>query len=310
MLAFLPALALVGAMAAPARGDGSGQVALLPLDADQQLEIYGQPVASEIARALVAGGIDVIVVGPKTTVPKDVAIIVDGKITAAKADAVTLTIRVRDFAGTTLETLTTPATALVDLDHVTSDLAARVLPTVRARLAAAPPVRAHDADRPRPPPSGGRAPPVAVAPATPPPAMLVAISGTANAAFTAALTRAIDPWAHAHHRDPHALAPPAGAPANAPLDLVKAVAGEHAALGVAVDIITYTTVDGRAPMVRARVRIRIADPTTLAFDRVIATDTIVGERDMAADALADRAAREVLAIIDLHVLRAVPSWQR
>ena len=29
-------------------------VALLPLDADRSLEIYGQPVASEIARALIA----------------------------------------------------------------------------------------------------------------------------------------------------------------------------------------------------------------------------------------------------------------
>ncbi len=44
-------------------------VALLPLDADRSLEIYGQPVASEIARALGAGNVQVVVVGPKTAVP-------------------------------------------------------------------------------------------------------------------------------------------------------------------------------------------------------------------------------------------------
>jgi hypothetical protein len=307
---FAFALALMAAMAASARGDagvGTAQVALLPLDADQQLEIYGQPVASELARALVAGGIDVVVVGPKSTVPKDVAIIVDGKITAAKGDAVTLAIRVRDVAGNTLDTLTTPATQLVDLDHVTIDLAARVLPTVRRGLAATSPGRAHDPDRPRPPPLGHTAPPPTAATAAPPPApMLVAVAGNANAAFTAALTRAIDPWARDHHRAPRAWTPPA----KAPLDLVKAVADEHAALGIAVDIVDYATVDGRAPMVRARVRVRIADPTTLAFDRVIATDTVVGERGMVADALADRAVRELLAILELHAVRAVPSWRR
>jgi hypothetical protein len=308
----LLALVLLVAMTTPARGDGaggagagSGQVALLPLDADQQLEIYGQPVASEIARALIAGGVDVIVVGARTTVPKDVAIIVDGKITAAKGDAVTLSIRVRDVAGNTLETLTTPATALVDLDRVTTELAGRLLPTIRGRLAGAPPPHTHDPDRSRPPAGRAPPPPATAPPAAPPPAMLVAVTGTTSAAFTAALTRAIDPWARDHHRDPRAVTPPA----TAPLDLPKLITGEHAALGVVLDVIAYTTVDGRAPMVRARIRIRIADPTTLAFDRVIATDTIVGERGMAADALADRAAREVLAILDLHVLRAVPSWR-
>jgi hypothetical protein len=43
---------------------------------------------------------------------------------------------------------------------------------------------------------------------------------------------------------------------------------------------------------------------------VIATDTVVGERGMVADALADRAVRELLAILELHAVRAVPSWRR
>src|SRR5579863_5943901 len=88
------AVAAAIAVATPARADG--QVALLPLDADQQLELYGQPVASEIARALAAGGVDVVVVGPKSSVPEHVSLIVDGKVSAAKGDAVALSIRVRD----------------------------------------------------------------------------------------------------------------------------------------------------------------------------------------------------------------------
>ncbi len=124
-----------------ARADG--QVALLPLDADQQLELYGQPIASEIARALAAGGVDVVVVGPKSSVPEKVKLIVDGKVSAGKGDAVMLSIRVRDPNGNTLDTLSAAAAALTELDHAAADLAARVLPTVKGRLAV---IAAHTAE--------------------------------------------------------------------------------------------------------------------------------------------------------------------
>ena len=38
-------------------------IAMLPLDGEKRLELFGQPVAAEIARALKAAGIDVVVVG-------------------------------------------------------------------------------------------------------------------------------------------------------------------------------------------------------------------------------------------------------
>src|SRR5688500_12048390 len=64
------------------------KVALLPLDADAKLQIYGQPVASEIAQALIAGRIDVVVVLPKMAVPEHTKLIVDGKIAGAKGGAI------------------------------------------------------------------------------------------------------------------------------------------------------------------------------------------------------------------------------
>src|SRR5690242_3933246 len=94
-------LALLVALVSPAFADDDA-VALLPLDADARLELYSQSVASEVARALVAGGVDVVVVGPKMAVPERARMIVDGTITG-KGDSVTLTLRMRDArAGTVL----------------------------------------------------------------------------------------------------------------------------------------------------------------------------------------------------------------
>src|SRR3954453_13253 len=96
-------LAVVLAIAAPASAQPSNDaVALLPLDADAKLELYSQSIASEVARALAAGQIDVVVVGPKMAVPEKARLIVDGTITG-KADNITLTLRIRDaHAGTVL----------------------------------------------------------------------------------------------------------------------------------------------------------------------------------------------------------------
>ena len=60
-------LLLLVLLAPLARADD--KVALLPLDAAAKLEVYGQVVASEIAQALIAGKIDVVVVLPKMAVP-------------------------------------------------------------------------------------------------------------------------------------------------------------------------------------------------------------------------------------------------
>src|SRR5688572_24425118 len=178
MRAFVAVVAFVVGLASarPAHADG-GAVALLPLDAEQRLELYGQPVASEIARALVAGGVDVVVVGPKMAVPERAKLIVDGTIQqAAKTAPIILTIRVRDARdGVVVATVPATAATLPDIDKAAAELSARVLPAVKERLTAL--------AAPTPPPPGRDVPLRPPVPAAPPlRLLLVAMSASHPAA--------------------------------------------------------------------------------------------------------------------------------
>ena len=77
----------------PARDNA---IALLPLDTDRSLEIYGQPVASELARALVDASVAVVVVGPKMAVPERARLIIDGTIGVGRASSITIALRIRN----------------------------------------------------------------------------------------------------------------------------------------------------------------------------------------------------------------------
>ena len=80
-LPLIVALVPASALAQPGGSEAASQsVALLPLDAGKSLELYGQPVASELARALASGNIDVQIVGPKMAVPAAARLIVDGTV--------------------------------------------------------------------------------------------------------------------------------------------------------------------------------------------------------------------------------------
>jgi hypothetical protein len=272
---------VVLALAPRARAEAPREtIALLPLDADQRLEIYGQPVATEIARELVAGGIDVVVVGPNMAVPERAVLIVDGKITAGKAGAVVLAVRIRERAtGATLDRLDATAPALANIDRAAAELAARVLPSVKDHLVA---VHAPPATEARRIPPGSTAAPAAartlvvhLAPADP-----------RSAALAQALPAALTSWADRHHW--HA-------------DVAAATADAQ----VTLSVIGYEVMPGPVPIARARVRVQIAK----AFDRVVVTDSIVGDRGLAPDRLAARAAREVLEIVEPHMRRAVPEWR-
>jgi hypothetical protein len=54
--------------------------------------------------------------------------------------------------------------------------------------------------------------------------------------------------------------------------------------------------------------VQITDANAVLFDRVIATDTVVGDKGLPVAELAGRVAREVLAILRPHVRRTVASW--
>lgn len=303
----LAALALVLLGPRPARAEGPARaeaptsaVALLPLDADQRLAIYGQPVASEVARALAAGDIDVVVVGPRMAVPERARLILDGTIASPKGDAVVLTMRLRDPAdGTVVATMSSTAPTLASIDTAAAELSARVLPAVRAKIAA---LRS----------SAQAAPPAPPGPTPPPRArpLLVTIdavrSASSVAPLRAALSELVPGWAGDQQRAPVMLSPEAlGRP-----HVGSTLAARGGDLAIAFELIGYEVSQASAvPLARARVRVRIAGPRGIAFERVVVTDSIVGDRGMPPGPLATRTAREVLAILRPHLVRVVGAWR-
>src|SRR5262249_45247830 len=134
----------------------------------------------------------------------------------------------------------------------------------------------------------------------------VTAAGSQQAPLRDALAPAIAAWVERHH---HAASPTdmthlvrAVAP--------KAVAGANAELAIAFEVLGYRTekVD-QVPLSRARVRVRIADREHVVFERVVVTDSVVGERNLSADALAARVAHSVLDILEPHIRRVAPAWR-
>lgn len=264
---------LVIAWLAFASSASAETIAMLPLDGEQRLEIYGQPVAAEIARALRAAGIDVVVVGAKMAVPDHAQLIVDGTIKqAGKGKDITLSIRIRDPRdGTTLETVPAPPTPFDHLDEAAAALSARVVPSVKTHLAALakPAVVESPVVEPRP------RPPVQTRPRAP--ALVVTVTSKPTPQLVT-LKTALD------------------------AELPAWVRAQPFAARVSLDVLTFAVERGRVPMARARVRVTIGGTH---FDRVVRTDTVVGDRDFTAEQLAARTAREVLAILRPHLRRAL-----
>jgi hypothetical protein len=289
--------------AQPAPGDA---VALLPLDADRSLEIYGQPVASELARALVAGNVSVVVVGPKMAVPERARLIIDGTIALGKASAVTIALRIRNrLDGVVLETLSATAPGLAKIDGAAAELSAQILPLVRDRLARA--HRTAPADDHTRPAETHRS-------AAPDKLVLVAVSderrGPDSALLTGAFHAALTEWTRAHHRRVLTVEP---GKLDGDTDVDRKLASRTVAasgtdLALGFWILDYAPEPATPPMARARVRVRITDPRQVLFDRVVVTDTVVGDTGLGPRDLAARVAREVLAIVRPHLRRNVPSW--
>jgi len=299
-LALVVVLASIGARRAHA--DTADTIALLPFDAAQKLEIYGQPVASELARVLTAGKIDVVLVGRKMAVPERARLIVDGTITSGKGTTVVLTVRVRTTAdGTVLATMEATAPTLANIDKAAADLSARVLPSVRQLLDAARPPPGDDGARPVEvvPPVVGSAP--ALRP------MLVSFTSKDVAAerLRGPLTEAVATWTRKHLREPTPVAPD-----KLSKQLVtQTVKSSGNDLAIGFEILAFTIRPGAIPLARARVRVRISDAVGIVFDRVITTDTVVGDKGLTLEQLAARTAREVVDIMRPHVKRTVAGWR-
>jgi hypothetical protein len=283
-------------------------VALLPLDADKRLELYGQPVANEVGRALEASGVDVVVVSAKMAVPERAQLIVDGSIKAGKGDSITLTMRIRDPRdGTTLETLPASATTLTAIDKAAAQLSAKVVPAVKAHLAelAKPAVVERSNPDVRTPVITRSVPAAPALPGVLVAAMSVQTGHPALELLASATTRELAGWAHLHRHEATLVDASRLARVTAP----GSVGAARAPLGISLEILGFSVEAGAVPLARARVRLRIADATQVVFERVIRTDTIVGDRDITEAALAGRVAREVLAIANAQLRREVPGWR-
>ncbi|MBA3460120.1 MAG: hypothetical protein H0T46_09185 [Deltaproteobacteria bacterium] len=271
---------VLAALWAPARAESGDAVALLPLDADARLTIYGQPVASEIARALVQGGVEVVVVGPKMAVPDRAKLIVDGTISASKADVVTLTLRLRNrIDGTTVgPKIEATAQGLPNIDKAASELSAKILPIVKAQLAALnTPVLPEK-------------PPVHVAVVAPDALQAMTLELTAPSSaepLRAALADAVTPWVARNNYE------------------VK-TGGK---LALTLEVKRYSVTNGKIPYATARVKVKVVDGGTKLFDRVVVTNSVLGDKDIALDALAKRTAREVLDILRPHLRRVIGAWR-
>lgn len=295
MRALLLVLALSASVAS-----ADDAVALLPLDASAKLEVYGQAVASEIAQALIAGKIDVVVVLQKMRVPVHAKLIVDGKMTAGKAGAIELTIGVREPNKTDyLQQFQATATSLEQLDKTTKELSGKVLPFLREKLDAL--------NKPKPvdpvtPPKRPTTPTPAVVPE-----LLVGIAARGSSAepLRAALAEVVPGWAAQHRRAASTITAEMLDAKTAP----GTVAGSKADRAIAFEVLSFKLWrEKTVPLATARVRVRIADAARVQFDRVVVTNTVVGDAGMADDRIASRVAREVLSIIQPHTKKQVPGW--
>ena len=278
----------------------SEPVALLPLDADARLEIYGQPVAAEIARALTNGKLTVVLVEAKMAVPDGTKLVVAGSITS-KGAAVVLGVQVRNPAnGEVTDRLEEPAANVAAIGKAAAKLAERLLPVVNARLEI---LRKTVVPRePNRPPD--------LRPQVIEPVILLGIAVPMTASllvepFRRALLDHVNRTMRASQRQPA----PVDASTLGTQLAVQTVASARASRGIVFEILDYVIEPGVIPLVRARVRVRIADGSQVQFDRVLATDTIVGDKQIGPDALAARTAREIMTILRPHIRKLEPQWR-
>ena len=298
MRALLITIAIVAA-AVPAHGAPGTDapqptVALLPLATGKGFELYGQPVAAEVARALRAGGLEVVVVSQGATPPARAHLVVDGTIAGGPHGAVAMQVRVRDLdKGVVVATLDASAPELTQLDHAAADLAARLLGAVKEQLALrdqpkTPPH--HDTPPPPPPHHQELSPP----PVDLPPAIVWGTSVAPEFPDDAAAGIARALVARTAHRGVDAGAPPDGKPLQ----------GDY---GLAIEVEDYGVVLDGVWTARATARVRWfgADGRQVA-DRIVHTDTLVGSRKDDRAAMVRYASAQLADILAPRVL----AWSR
>jgi hypothetical protein len=212
-----------------------------------------------------------------------------------------LTIRIRNTAdGTVLATMDATAPTLANIDKAAADLSARVLPSVRQLLGATRPGATVIK-----PPDDIKPPITGTAPSLRPMLVGFAAKGGDAERLRAPLTAAVATWAHKHLREPTAVESEKLSRKLA----TPTVKASGLDLAIGFEILAFEIEPGMIPLGRARVRVRISDALGIVFDRVITTDTIVGDKQLTVERLAERTAREVVDIMRPHVKRTVAGWR-
>jgi hypothetical protein len=237
-------------------------------------------------------------------VPDQARLVVDGTIAKrqAKSNDVVLSLRVRNPKdGATLVSLDATAAGLATIDKAAADLSARLLPAVREQLVK---LRGSVA-APKPPPPVLPTPTpepntrpmlVALAPASAGDEQLHAALRAHLPAFLARVGRSVQPV------EPTKLTRASAA------STVKASGTD---LAISLRIVGYVVQPGigKIPLARARIHVLVSDAVGVVLDRVIVTDSVVGDRELSEAALASRVAREVLEIARGHLRRTVAAWR-
>jgi len=290
------------ALARPARADDGKVIALLPLAADKKLQIYGQPVASEVARALEQDGFSITVVSSTAPVPSKARLVIDGRIVRGDGDTVLIEARVRDPAiGKIVAEVSATAPTLTRIDEAAAALAQQLAAVLRDGIAAQ-----DEAARPKP-----RVDPEPVeGDPTPAPAVKVDGRPIALVAVRSAVSRGQDdpeliPLLRVGagrlagligHQASEVSEPPTAADTPATLITGKAK------LLVVIDLLAISYGEGGVITARARARVRVADASGVVFERTVRTATLVGGRGDRRDAVA-RAAIDQLVDIAMPRVR-------
>jgi len=192
-------------------------------------------------------------------------------------------------------------------EQAAADLSTGAVPAVRSHLAALAKAAkpANPVNPPDGPPVDPRTPPVATLPAV---VTSVASPRPATPALellAVGLADELPHWGLTHKREARKVEPEKMSRAAA----IRTVQEANADVGVALEVLSFTVQPGEIPLGRARVRVRIIHKGTILFERVVRTDTIVGDKNITEQAMAARTGREVLAIANAQLRRLVAGWR-
>jgi hypothetical protein len=274
--------------------DAPTTIAVIPLQAERRLALYGAPVASELSASLRHAGFEVVLLSDGTEVPTRAWLVVDGRILNT-GKAITIELRVRDPEhAVDVARLAAHAVTVNEIDGATKALAADLTRVIEAAQAS----RDHALTTPTPtltptttlPPTTTLTPTTTATPTPPPP---------------------IDPRPRAviivHGKPLHR---PSGEElAIVPLT-TPAMNRLASRLGYRTDSIgarglTITAdlswvaagYEGEVPIGRGRVHVTVTRETAIVFDRVVRTDTVVGSRGDRVDTLVRLIAEQVADIV-------------